>query len=76
MPALHDSAKAFAIQRKVPERLTYTSDMTDADRKAAEAGWKKAREHIHHDYEEVRRLDWALTRLLEQLQRIRNAIEG
>jgi hypothetical protein len=68
-------AHAFSVQRQVPERLMFTADMTDADRKAAESAWKKAREHIHHDYEEVRRLDWALTRLLEQLQRIRNAIE-
>ena len=67
--------KQFTIERKVPERLMFTADMTDADRKAAEASWKKARDHIHHDYEEIRRLDWALTRLLEQLQQIRNAIE-
>ncbi len=70
-----EDAHSFSVQRKVPERLMFTADMNDADRKAAEAAWKKAREHIHHDYEEVRRLDWALTRLLEQLQRIRNAIE-
>ncbi|HEY8075413.1 MAG TPA: hypothetical protein VIF62_14915 [Labilithrix sp.] len=67
--------KQFAVQRQLPERLTFTADMNDADRKSAEAAWKKAREHVHHDYEEIRRLDWALTRLLAQLQRIRNAIE-
>jgi hypothetical protein len=72
---VREGEKQFAIQRKVPERLTFTADMTDADRKAAEVAWKKGREFIHHDYEEIRRLDWALTRLLEQLQRIRNAIE-
>ena len=49
--------------------------MTDADRKNAEAGWKKARDNIQLDYEEVRRLDHALTRLLGEIQRIRNAIE-
>ncbi len=70
-----DGGKAFSIQRNVPERLMFTADMTDADRKAAEAAWKKARDHVHTDYEEIRRLDWALTRLLAQLQRIRNAIE-
>jgi hypothetical protein len=70
-----DDAKKFRIHRKVPERLTFTADMNDADRQLAEASWKRAREHIHTDYEECRRLDWALTRLLEQLQRIRNAIE-
>jgi hypothetical protein len=68
-------AQAFKIERNVPERLTFTAAMSDADRKSAEAGWKKARDHIHLDYEEVRRLDNALTRLLGQLQRIRNAIE-
>jgi hypothetical protein len=69
------SAQAFKIERNVPERLTFTAGMPDADRKAAEAGWKKARDFIHLDYEEVRRLDLALTRLLGQVQRIRNAIE-
>lgn len=70
-----DGASSFAVERKVPERLTFTADMTDADRKAAEAAWKRARDHVHSDYEEIRRLDWALTRLLVQLQRVRNAIE-
>lgn len=69
------SAQAFAIERKVPERLTFSADMNDADRKNAEVAWKKARDNIHHDYEEVRRLDNALTRLLGQVQRIRNAID-
>jgi hypothetical protein len=69
------AAQSFAIERKVPERLTFTADMNDADRKNAEAAWKKARDNIHLDYEEVRRLDNALTRLLGQIQRIRNAIE-
>lgn len=69
------SGQAFAIERKVPERLTFSADMTDADRKHAEVAWKKARDHIHLDYEEVRRLDSALTRLLAQVQRLRNAIE-
>jgi hypothetical protein len=67
--------KQFTIQRKVPERLTFTADMNDADRKAAEAAWKRAREHIQTDYEEIRRLDWALTHLLGELRSIRNAIE-
>jgi hypothetical protein len=68
-------ADSFAVRRKVPERLTFTADMNDADRKSAEAAWKKARDHVHSDYEEIRRLDWALTRLLSQLQHVRNAIE-
>lgn len=68
-------AQSFVIERKVPERLTFSADMTDADRKNAELAWKKARDNIHLDYEEVRRLDNALTRLLGQVQKIRNAIE-
>ena len=70
-----EAAHAFSVERKVPERLTFTADMNDADRKAAEGAWKRARDHIHTDYEDIRKLDWALTRLLAQLQRIRNAIE-
>ncbi len=69
------SAQAFAIERKVPERLTFTAEMSDEGRKNAEMGWKKARDNIHLDYEEVRRLDHALTQLLGQVQRIRNAID-
>jgi hypothetical protein len=69
------SAQSFAIERNLPERLTFSAEMSDADRKNAEAAWKKARDHIQADYEEVRRLDHALTRLLGQVQRVRNAIE-
>jgi hypothetical protein len=72
---VNDGATDFSVQRKVPERLTFTADMNDADRKSAEIAWKKAREHVHHDYEEVRRLDWTMTRLLSQIQHVRNAIE-
>jgi hypothetical protein len=69
-------AQSFAIERDVPERLTFTAGMSDADRDAATKQWEKAREHIHTDYEEIRRLNWALTTLLQQLQQIRNAIES
>jgi hypothetical protein len=65
----------FAVAREVPERLTFTADMSDADRQSAQAKWEKAREHIQTDYEEIRRLDWALTTLLSQLKRVRAAIE-
>ncbi len=70
-----DTDRKFVLARKVPERLTFTAEMTEDDRKFAQHDWKKARDHIHTDYEEIRRLDWAMTRLLVQLQRIRNAIE-
>jgi hypothetical protein len=70
-----ENAHGFAIERKVPERLTFTADMTEADRKNAEVSWKKARDAIHLDYQEVRRLESALSRLLAELQHVRNAIE-
>lgn len=70
-----DDDRSFKMDRKVPERLTFTADMNDEQRRQAQEAWKNARDHIHTDYEEIRRLDWALTRLLVQLTRIRNAIE-
>jgi hypothetical protein len=66
---------AFQIEREVPERLMFSSNMNDADRRAATEAWKRAREHIHSDYEEIHRLNWALTTLLGQLNRIRSAID-
>ncbi len=71
-----ESARGFAIERSVPERLMFRAGMTDAERQEATAQWEKAREFIHADYEEIRRLNWALTTLLEQLQQIRAAIEN
>jgi hypothetical protein len=70
-----EDGQAFSVARNVPERLTFRAGMSESERRAAEAAWKKAREHVHTDYEEIRRLDWALTRLLAQLQRIRSAID-
>jgi hypothetical protein len=67
--------QGFTIAREVPERLTFTADMSDADRQTAQAKWEKAREFVHADYEEIRRLNWALTTLLSQLQHVRSAIE-
>jgi hypothetical protein len=67
--------QGFSIARDVPERLTFTSDMKQADRDAAQAKWDRAREHVQTDYEEIRRLNWALTTLLGQLQHVRSAIE-
>jgi hypothetical protein len=68
--------KGFEVERNLPERLTFNADMTDADRHAATANWSKAREHIHTDYSEIRRLNWALTSLFGQLQRIRSAVDN
>jgi hypothetical protein len=69
------SAKSFSIERSVPERLMFDANMNEADRQNATNAWKKAREHIHTDYEEIRRLDWALTQLLDQTKQIRATIE-
>jgi hypothetical protein len=71
-----DGERGFKIARDVPERLKFTADMNDADRTAAQAHWEAAREHIQTDYEEIRRLDWALTTLLSQTQAVRSAIEN
>lgn len=73
---VHGNGEDFAIERKVPERLTFTADMSEKQREEATANWNVAREHLHTDYEEVRRLNLALTTLLQQTQRVRNAIEG
>ncbi len=70
-----ESAHGFAIERNVPERLMFRAGMSEQERKDATSQWEKAREFIHTDYEEIRRLNWALTTLLQQLQSIRAAIE-
>jgi hypothetical protein len=70
-----EAGRAFGIVREVPERLTFTADMREEDRARATRQWEKARKHIHEDYAEIRRLNWALDRLLAQLQRIRGAVE-
>lgn len=66
----------FKIERNLPERLTFTADMSEDDRKLVTENWSKAREHIHTDYAEIRRMNWALTALFEQLQKIRSAVEN
>jgi hypothetical protein len=68
--------QGFVVTRDVPSRLTYTADMTADDRAAAQAQWEGAREHIQTDYEEIRRLDWALTTLLAQAKQVRSAIDN
>lgn len=70
-----EATKSFKVERNVPERLMFTADMNDADRRAAELAWKKARDHVHTDYEEIRRLDHSLTTLFGQVRTVRNAIE-
>ena len=66
----------FEILRQVPERLMFSADMSEADRQAATADWKLARDHIHTDYDQIHVLNWALTSLLQQLQALRNTIDS
>jgi hypothetical protein len=66
---------SFRVAREVPERLTFTADMSQTDRQAATEAWKRAREQIQTDYEEVERLNWALDELLSQVSRVRYAID-
>jgi hypothetical protein len=68
-------ATSFRVERDVPERLTFSASMSESDREEATAGWKLAREHLHTDYDEIHRLDWALTGLLTELSRVRIAID-
>ena len=70
-----DDNSRFRVERIVPERLTFTADMSAADRERATRGWKLARDHVHTDYDEIRRLDFALGSLLSQLVRVRRAID-
>ena len=49
--------------------------MSETDRRKTKVAFDKAREHLHTDYEEIGRLDGALTVLLKQLQRVRWAID-
>ncbi|MCA9619241.1 MAG: hypothetical protein KC731_09465 [Myxococcales bacterium] len=72
---IDEGGTALSVSRQVPERLTFTAGMSDEERAQATAAWEKAREHIHTDYAEIKRLDWALTALLAQVQRLRHAID-
>jgi hypothetical protein len=69
------SGDGFAVERNVPERLTFTADMTAADRDRATREWQRAREHIQTDYIEIARLNHALGVLLSQLQHVRSAAD-
>lgn len=66
----------FSLERQVPERLMFTADMDEKKRKEATDNWNRAREHLHTDYDEIRRLNGALKTLLLQTQRVRNAVDG
>jgi hypothetical protein len=68
--------EGFRIERKIPKRLTFRAGMTDAERDAATKEWERAREFIHTDYEEIRRLNWALGTLIGQVRHVRSTIEN
>lgn len=69
-------SERFEIERTVPERLTFTAQMSEKDRAEAKASFERAREHVHTDYEEIRRLNGAMTSLLSEVVRVRNAIDA
>lgn len=73
--AVDPTTGVFELARDVPERLTFRAGMSDAERAAATAAWEKAREHIHTDYQEIKRLNWAMARMLGQLMLVRSAIQ-
>jgi hypothetical protein len=64
----------FSLKREVPERLTFTADMTDEDRRRATAQFEQARQHIAEDYTDVERLEHALNGLLDTLTGVRGVI--
>jgi hypothetical protein len=68
--------EGFRLERKIPKRLTFRAGMSDAERDAATKEWERAREFIHTDYEEIRRLNWALTTLMGQVRHVRATIEN
>ncbi|MEB2313085.1 MAG: hypothetical protein OZ921_19305 [Sorangiineae bacterium] len=70
------SGDAFRVERLVPERLTFSAGMSEADRARATRAWERAREHIQTDYVLVSRLDWALGELLGGVARVRSAIDN
>ncbi|MEZ4221081.1 MAG: hypothetical protein R3B13_09130 [Polyangiaceae bacterium] len=68
-------SQSFRVERSVPERLTFTANMSADERNAATRAWKLAREHIQQDYEDVRALDGALGRLLASVGELRHAVD-
>ena len=71
-----DDAQSYTIARDVPERLTFSADMTAAERAQAQEGWQKARTHLHSDYAEIRKLNRATSRLFTEHQRLRHSIDA
>jgi hypothetical protein len=72
---IDDASGRFSIRREVPERLTFTADMTEEDRRIATEQFEIARQHLAEDYTDVQRLELALNGLLDTLTVIRNLID-
>jgi hypothetical protein len=66
----------FVIRREVPQRLMFTADMSAQDRERAQIEFDASREHIASDYSDVKRLEWALNGLLDQLARVGIAMQN
>ena len=66
----------FVIRREVPDRLMFTADMSAQDRDRAQTEVDASREHIASDYSDVKRLEWALNGLLDQLARVGIAMQN
>ncbi len=66
----------FVIRREVPDRLMFTADMSAQDRERAQTEFDASREHIASDYSDVKRLEWALNGLLDQLVRVGSAMQS
>jgi hypothetical protein len=71
-----DDGDSYNIVRDVPERLTLTADMSEKERAQAQEAWQKAREHLHTDYAEIRKLNRATSRLFTEHQRLRHSIDA
>jgi hypothetical protein len=72
---LSEDGRRYEIRREVPERLTFSANMTAEEREEATRVWKLAREHVHTDYAEIARLNWSMTELLGGVTVVRNAID-
>jgi len=69
------ASSRFALKREVPERLMFTADMTDEDRRRATEQFEVARAHLAEDYTDVQRLEHTLNGLLDTLTGVRGVIQ-
>ncbi len=62
-----DQRGRFRIRRDVPERLTFTAEMSDEERELARRRFEETRRHLADDYTDVDTLESALNGLLDAL---------